>query len=551
MRSDRIRLSAAAVVSAAAVFFSGCSAPGSQDNMNVSTEEKLPEYRYEQELNIIDDNYRNYYQVFVYSFCDSNGDGIGDLNGVTSKLDYIQKMGFNGIWLSPIMPSDSYHKYSVKDYLAVDPQYGTMEDFENLAAECEKRGIKLLIDLVMNHSSKEHEWFLHAAESLRSEPCGAAEDEPCLNGNICPVHDPYIDYYYFYDEKPTGSNNYYPTGSHWYEAVFSENMPELQLDNPAVRAEFENIARFWLEKGAGGFRLDAVKEYFSGNPDKNIEVLKWFVDYCKSLDPECYIVGEVWESFTSYTKYYKSGIDSVFGFTMAEEDGKIAKTINMSGSANSVKSFAQAMVTVEEKLAEYSDTAIDAPFIGNHDTNRGAGIFSYDQAKIKAAAGLLLTMSGSPFVYYGDEIGLTGSGRDENKRAPMIWDAEGSGQTYGPPNMEPQENRFADVQTQLSDPDSILNYYKRALRIRNENPCIARGKTEVLNMQGQDIAAVHREWNSSGVIIVYNYSGEEKTIEDFPGKELRGYLTVSASQEVTADGGLVMPPFSIAVLSDN
>ena len=160
-------------------------------------------------------------------------------------------------------------------------------------------------------------------------------------------------------------------------------------------------------------------------------------------------------------------------------------------------------------------------------------------------------MSGSPFVYYGDEIGLTGSGRDENKRAPMIWDAEGSGQTYGPPNMEPQENRFADVQTQLSDPDSILNYYKRALRIRNENPCIARGKTEVLNMQGQDIAAVRREWNGSGVIIIYNYSGEEKTIEDFPGKELRGYLTVSASQEVTADGGLVMPPFSIAVLSDN
>lgn len=551
MKQDRIRLSAAAVVSAAAVFLSGCSAPGAQDDMNVTTEEKLPEYKYQQELNIIDDNYRNYYQVFVYSFCDSNGDGIGDLNGVTSRLDYIQEMGFNGIWLSPIMPSDSYHKYSVKDYLAVDPQYGTMEDFENLAAECEKRGIKLLIDLVMNHSSKEHEWFLHVAQSLRAQPCGAAEDETCLSGDICPVHDPYVNYYYFYDEKPTGSNNYYQTGSHWYEAVFSENMPELQLDNPAVRAEFENIAKFWLENGAGGFRLDAVKEYFSGNPDKNIEVLKWFVDYCKSLDPECYIVGEVWESFTSYTRYYKSGIDSVFGFTMAEEDGKIAKTINMSGSANSVKSFAQAMVTVEEKLAEYSDTAIDAPFIGNHDTNRAAGIFSYDQNKIKAAAGLLLTMSGSPFVYYGDEIGLTGSGRDENKRAPMIWDAEGSGQTYGPPDMERQENRFADVQTQLSDPDSILNYYKRALRIRNENPCIARGKTEVLDIQGQDIAAVRREWNGSGVIIVYNYSDEEKTIEDFAGRELRGYLTVSVSQEVTADGGLVMPPLSIAILSDN
>ena len=163
--------------------------------MSESSQPQAPSYRYEHELNVIDDNYRNYYQVFVYSFCDSNGDGIGDLAGVTSRLDYIQDMGFNGIWLSPIMPSDSYHKYSVKDYYAIDEQYGTMEDFEKLTAECKKRGIKLLIDLVMNHSSNEHEWFKHASKSLRSNPCGAAKDKPCLNDNICPVHDKYIDYY--------------------------------------------------------------------------------------------------------------------------------------------------------------------------------------------------------------------------------------------------------------------------------------------------------------------------------------------------------------------
>lgn len=547
MKKTPFSISAAAAVAVAAVLMSGCSAP----------EKNMPEithsYQYEHELNIIDDNYRNYYQVFVYSFCDSNGDGIGDLAGVTSKLDYIQDMGFNGIWLSPIMPSDSYHKYSVRDYCAIDEQYGTMQDFEELAAECEKRGIKLLIDLVMNHSSNEHEWFRHASQSLRSDPCGAAEDEPCLNDNICPVHDPYIDYYYFADEKPAGTNTWYQTGSHWYEAIFSERMPELNLDNTAVRAEFEKIADFWLEKGAGGFRLDAVKEYFSGNPDKNIEVLEWFMQHCKAADPDCYVVGEVWESFTTYTKYYKSGIDSVFGFTMAEEDGKIAKTINMSGSANSVKSFAQAMVTVEQKLASYSKTAIDAPFIGNHDTNRGAGIFGYDETKIKTAAGLLLTMSGSPFVYYGDEIGLTGSGRDENKRAPMIWDSEGAGQTYGPPNMERQENRFADVQTQLSDENSILNYYKRALRIRNENPCIARGTTEVLNIPGQEIAAIRRTWNDESIVIVYNYSDESAAVSDIDGlsgMQLRGYLTVDAAQEVTLEEGLNMPAYSIAFLTE-
>lgn len=519
-----------------------------------TAEEQGSSYQYEQELNIIDDNYRNYYQVFVYSFCDSNGDGIGDLAGVASKLDYIQDMGFNGIWLSPIMPSSSYHKYNVEDYYSIDEQYGTMEDFEELARECKERGIKLLVDLVMNHSSNEHEWFTHASQSLRAEPCGAAEDEECLNDNICPTHDPYIDYYYFADEKPAGTSSWYQTGSHWYQAVFSENMPELNLTNESVRREFEKIAAFWLEKGAGGFRLDAVKEYFSGSPDKNVEVLDWFVDYCKSIDPDCYVVGEVWESFTTYTKYYESSIDSVFGFTMAQEDGKIAKTINYTGTDNSVKSFAKAMVTIEERLASFSDTAIDAPFIGNHDTNRGAGIFGYDETKIKAAAGLLLTMSGSPFVYYGDEIGLSGSGKDENKRAPMIWDSEDTGLTYGPPNMDSQENRFADVETQLADDNSILNYYKRALRIRNENPCIARGTTEVINLTGQDIAAVRRTWQDDSIVIVYNYSDEEKQITELEGldglsdMEIRGYLTVYSSEEVTLGEGLTMPPYSIAFL---
>ncbi|MCM1081821.1 MAG: alpha-amylase family glycosyl hydrolase, partial [Muribaculum sp.] len=132
---------------------SNTTSPGSTVNTN---------YEYEHELNIIDDNYRNYYEIFVYSFYDSDGDGIGDLKGVTSKLDYIQDMGFNGIWLMPIMPSTTYHKYDVTDYYGIDPQYGTMADFDELVSECNKRGIKLILDLVLNHSSAQHEWFLNA-----------------------------------------------------------------------------------------------------------------------------------------------------------------------------------------------------------------------------------------------------------------------------------------------------------------------------------------------------------------------------------------------------
>ena len=240
---------------------------------------------------------------------------------------------------------------------------------------------------------------------------------------------------------------------------------------------------------------------------------------------------------------------------MAESDGKIAKTVNLSGKANSAESFAQAMATVEQTIAGYSERGIDAPFIGNHDTDRAAGILRYDPARIKEAAGLLLTMSGSPFVYYGDEIGLSGSGRDENKRAPMIWDDNGSGLTYGPPDMERQENRFESVEKQLSDPDSILNYYKRALRIRNENPEIARGTTEVLELSGNsggDIAAVRRTWNGSSILIVYNLSDEAASLSDaaleLDSRNIRGYLAVSAGDEPSLSGELEIPPHSIVFL---
>lgn len=539
----------------AAVMLCGCEPGGSPPQQGSETssagEDTKNVYRYEHELNVIDDNYRNYYEIFVYSFCDSDGDGIGDLNGVASKLDYIKDMGFNGIWLMPVMPSESYHKYNVKDYYDIDPQYGTMADFENLAKECKARGIKLIIDMVMNHTSCSHEWFSSAVKSLNQEPCGADKDAACLSETPCPDHNPYVDYYFFSKEK---KNNTYKVGDYYYEAVFSDDMPEIDLENESVRRDFEEIAKFWLEKGVGGFRLDAVKEYVSGNSGKNIEILKWFVDYCKSVDPDCYIIGEVWLDFTAYTQYYESGIDSVFGFNSAQATGRIAKTLNMFGSANSVTMFAKSMVTTEERIAQFSESAIDAPFIGNHDTARGAGIFGYDPVKLKAAAGLQLTMTGSPFVYYGEEIALTGKGRDENKRAPMIWDTKGTGVTNGPKDMEPQENKFASVEEQLADPNSILNYYKRATRIRNENPCIARGKTELIDIEDENIAAVRRTWNDDSIVIVYNFSDEEKTLTgelpDIDSFEIRGYLTVDSGQAVTLDTGLTMPSFSIAFLTD-
>ena len=206
------------------------------------------------EVTLIDDNYRTWYEIFVYSFCDSDGDQIGDLQGVISKLDYIADMGFNGIWLMPIMPSASYHKYDVKDYLEIEAEYGTMADFEALVAECDKRGIKLIIDLVLNHTSSEHPWFVEACDYLAS--LGDGEEPSAAD---CP----YYEYYHFTKGDPS-SDTWYQVGStdYYYEGVFWSGMPDLNFESQTLRAELEEVMDFWLEKGVGGFRLDAVKEFY-------------------------------------------------------------------------------------------------------------------------------------------------------------------------------------------------------------------------------------------------------------------------------------------------
>lgn len=224
-------------------------------------------------LNIIDDNYRNYYEIFVGSFYDSDGDGMGDLNGVTEKLDYITDLGCNGIWLMPIMPSPTYHKYDVEDYENVDSAYGTAEDFKKLVDACHEKGIRLVIDLVMNHSSSKHPWFTQACEYLAGLKDG---EQPDLS--VCP----YAGYYNFSNEKV--SQTYYQvpgTTNWWYEGSFWSEMPDLNMENDAVRKEFENIADYWMDLGVDGFRMDAAMHYTENATVANSDVLNWYYTYCK------------------------------------------------------------------------------------------------------------------------------------------------------------------------------------------------------------------------------------------------------------------------------
>lgn len=500
------------------------------------------------DVQVMDDNYRTWYEIFVYSFCDSDGDRIGDLQGVISKLDYIADLGFNGIWLMPIMPSDTYHKYDVKDYMSIDAAYGTMADFDELVAECDKRGIKLIIDLVLNHTSSSHPWFTAACDYLK----GLGEGEEA-SADECP----YYGYYNFVKGDPS-SNSWYRVGNtdYYYEGVFWSEMPDVNFESQALREEFEAIMKFWLDKGAGGFRLDAVKEFYSGSTSRNVEVLTWVNDYVKSVKPDAYIVGEAWDGLATYAQYYASGIDSFFDFEFADYSGIITKTLTYTGESNSAQAYAKALIRVQNAIREYREDAIDAPFFVNHDLARGAGNLRYDERKIKMGAALNILMSGSAFVYYGEEIGMTGSGKDENKRAPMYWsaDASAAGMTRGPLDMEPQENKFPCAEEQLKDSNSILSFFKDTILLRNQNPEIARGTVARLEeITDLDIAAISKTYNGTTIYIIYNLSEtDEKTVvlsaEQYGYSELAGYLTVDGG-EVTLEGDtLTLPSYSVAVL---
>ena len=366
-----------------------------------------------------EDNYRTTYEVFVYSFADSNGDGIGDLNGLYDNLGYINDgqpssgmdLSAGEIWLMPIFPSPTYHKYDTTNYMDIDPAYGTLEDFDKLLKECHARGINVILDLALNHTSTEHPWFLAAKDYLEKLPAGKD-----------PVKDecPYVWYYTFSREQYPG---FVPMDDTWYyEARFWEGMPDLNLSTPEVRNELSTIMKFWLDRGVDGFRLDAVTSYYTDNPDGNKEFMKWVADTVHGINPKAYLVAEAWTDQSSYASYYSTGVNSFFDFAYSGANGIIARTVNGTMSA---KSYAESLVNEENLYSSVNEHFINAPFYTNHDMPRSAGYYATDDSsRTKFAGALNLLMTGNAFVYYGEELGMMGSGKDPNYRAPMYWISE-------------------------------------------------------------------------------------------------------------------------------
>ena len=480
------------------------------------------------------DKYRTFYEIFPYSYYDSDGNGKGDLNGITMKLDYLNDgdpkttddLGIDGIWLTPIMKSPSYHKYDVIDYYTVDEAFGTNDDFKKLLDEAHKRGINVIIDLVVNHSSNQHEWFKKAKEEL-------AEGKT----------DGYADYYHFKENNKIDGWSKANVGDWYYECDFVAEMPDLNLKSPALRKELEDIVKYWLDFGVDGFRLDAVMWFESIDGVKgahdhqgSIEDLKWLYDYAKTVKQDVYMVGECWaDSPTTVVDYYKSGIDSFFNFGTQGAQGKINNYVNTSDAANYVKY----LESWQSQINANNPDAIDAKFLSNHDTNRSAA-FLLTNTKKRMAAALYMLSPGSPFIYYGEEIEMDGTDSDPNRRRGMVWSlTDDTGFVSKVPGANKGDEPTISVETAQKDEKSLLNYYKRIIALRNQNPEIARGTVKPVTLQKDETAGYVAEYDGSSVFVLLNLGNEaaEVTIpkDSFSAKEVRGYVLCHDPKDPGAD----------------
>ena len=469
----------------------------------------------------------NWYEVFVRSYQDSDGDGLGDLQGLISRLDYIYDMGWRGIWLMPVMPSPSYHKYDVTDYCAIDPEYGTLDDMRALVAACHDRGISLIVDLPLNHTSVQHPWFLAAAESLRT---GAVEE-------------PYISYYNFSREPADGSVSLEDSDWYYEERFSGGGMPDLNLDCPAVLTEIEDILRFWLaDVGVDGFRLDAVTSFYTRQDARNVEFLARLKGMCEAIRPGSILIGECWASLSVIAEYYGSGVDSFFLFPAAQADGFIVKSILARKSP--AEKFARGYQAVLDAIPEGYLT----PFLCNHDTGRTVGLVQGrsrpDLAKL--AEGVMGTLGGGTFHYYGEEIGMVGSGDDPNKRLAMYWSEEDM--TLQPPGVTALEYPYPCLEAQQADPASLLNYVKAVNHARLALPAISQGENEFLLAEGS-ICLMHRFHPMGDCLIAINFSAKEVAAIPCDSWQIAFDLETGGDAARLEDGNLILPPQAIAILT--
>lgn len=447
-------------------------------------------------------NDRVFYEVFVRSFFDSDGDGIGDLPGLTQKLDYLNDgdptttddLGVTGLWLMPIAQSPSYHGYDVVDYFTIEEDYGTNRDFEVFLEAAHERGIAVIVDLVMNHTSSEHPWFL---ESRRP-------------GN------PYETWYIWemmptFWENPWGGPAWHQNGLRYYFGMFWSGMPDLNYEHGGPTEAMRGIAAYWLEDmDVDGFRLDAIRHLIeNGEIQSNTPAthrwLESFNQYVHTVNPDMLAVGEVYDKTSEIAPYVDSAVDIAFEFSLAEA---ILDSVLIRNNAPLTRAW-------NDILAIYPEGQY-APFLTNHDQDRVMNRLRNDVGAAKVAATLYLTSPGVPFVYYGEEIGMAGAKPDERIRTPMQWDASATaGFTTANEPWEPlqREVETRNVAVQTGDLQSLLNHYRSLIQVRHAEQALRTGSMALVESSSPHIAAYLRYEGDEAVLVVVNLDREP--VRDF------------------------------------
>ena len=503
------------------------------------------------------------YQIYPRSFADSNGDGVGDLPGIVSRLDYLAELGIDAIWLSPVFrsPQDD-NGYDISDYRDIDPLFGGMEDMRALIREADARGIRVILDLVLNHSSDEHPWFLEARRDR---------------------HSPYHDYYIWRDGEPGTPPNdmraafggsaweWVPEVGQFYFHQFSRKQPDLNWENPALRAELYDMIRFWVREGAGGFRLDVV-DHLGKDPDRGITVngprLHEFIRELRReafREPGLVTVGEAWSADIDSAMLYSDPgggeLSMVFQFEHIKLDQDGPEKWDLAPLP---------FVRFKEVIARWQTGLYgrgwNSLFWENHDIPRivsrwgDDGIYRTQSAKMLAT--LLFGLQGTPYIYQGQELGMTNARypledyRDietlnlyrertargmapedilrsihaksrDNARTPMQWtDGENAGFTTGTPWLRVNPNyREINARLQEGDPDSVLRFYRRLIRLRREHPVFRDGRFRLLLPEDESIFAYTREDGASELLVLCSFYGRE-IADPLAGRE-RGELLIA------------------------
>jgi len=485
-----------------------------------------------------------YYEIFVRSFADSDGDGIGDIQGIIEKLDYLNDgdasttddLGVTGIWLMPIMPSPTYHKYDVSDYYDIDEEYGTIDDFKKLIKEAHKRGISVIIDLVINHTSVENEWFIKALA-----------DDPV-----------YKDYYQFATVETEGINLDATVWGHdvwiqeedsdeYYYAIFWDQMPDLNFENPAVREEIKKVAGFWLDLGVDGFRLDAAKHLYGDYEyaenfnltEKNVAWWDEFRTYVLSKNEDAILVAEVWDT-PEVVEQYAGVFDIMFDFEAAADITQLVV------GSNNQDDLGTKLYYFHKAMDASSDIFIDAPFLSNHDQNRIINSLSNDKVSNRIAAAIYLTLPGVPFIYYGEELGMKGTKPDQYIRQPFLWGADSGFETTWVDKL--YNKTTPTVSDQLADEDSLLNYYKSLIQLRYEYEALLSGDFETIKIESENLFGYFRNTEDSSLFVLHNVSYEDEvyTNDILNGENVQVIFQYNGVE--LDNGSLIMPSKSSVIV---